>query len=214
MKTEELIRLLAAQARTVSPPQFHLRVTRMLVLPSLLSAVALVMVWGINPALNAFAHTSTFWVKEIWIAALILGTWPLVLRLARPGVSAGRYPQLLLAAWGTMAALGLWQLSSSSNTTGLDQAWLGTSWQVCSVSIVLLALPLLAALMGVLRDMAPTRPAWCGAVAGLLAGGLAALIYSLHCPETAFAFLSVWYAAGMLAVGALGAVLGAKLLHW
>lgn len=213
MNTQTLISQLAAQASATPSPHLRTRIVQMLVLPSLLSLVLLVGLWGINPDLQRFAHTTAFWIKELWLAALILSVWPLVLRLARPGVSAGRYPQRLLATWGGMAALGFWQLSSA-DTRDVGSAWLGTSWQVCSVSIVALALPLLGGLLWVLRDMAPTRPAWCGAVAGLLAGGMAALIYSLHCPESAFAFLSIWYAAGMVGVGALGAALGAKLLHW
>lgn len=213
MKTETFIAQLATDAPKSPASRMQTRLGRMLLLPSLLSLSGLLGVWGINPELLTVARNPAFWIKELWIATLILSAWPLVLRLARPGVPTGRYPQSLLATWGVMAALGVWQFSSSA-TGDTSSAWLGSSWQVCSVSIMALALPLLAALLWVLRDMAPTQPALCGAVAGVLAGSLAALIYSLHCPETAFAFLSIWYAAGMLGVGGLGGVMGEKWLRW
>lgn len=213
MKTEALIAQLATDAPTSPALRMQTRVGRMLLLPSVLSLSGLLGMWGINPDLLNFARSPAFWIKEVWIATLILSVWPLVLRLARPGVSTGRYPQGVLATWAVMAALGVWQLSNAAPGDS-GSAWLGTSWQVCSVSIMALALPLLAALFWVLRDMAPTRPALCGSVAGLLSGSLAALIYSLHCPETAFAFLSIWYAAGMLGVGILGGLMGRKWLRW
>jgi hypothetical protein len=213
MKTEAFIAQLATHVSTGPTQHLQKRVGRVLRLPVLLSVMCMLVMWGINPALPTLARSSAFWIKELWIATLILIVWPLVLRLARPGVSTGRYPQGLLATWAAMAALGVWQLSNTAPSDS-GSAWLGTSWQVCSASIMALALPLLAALFWVLRDMAPTRPALCGSVAGLLSGSLAALIYSLHCPETAFAFLSIWYAAGILGVGVMGGVIGRKWLRW
>jgi hypothetical protein len=91
---------------------------------------------------------------------------------------------------------------------------MGNSWPTCALSILVLSLPLLGALLWVLRQMAPTRPALAGAVAGAMASSMAAGIYSLHCTETAFGFFTVWYGAGMLAVSMLGALLGARLLRW
>ena len=91
---------------------------------------------------------------------------------------------------------------------------MGTSWQVCSASIAALALPVLAALLWALRQLAPTRPALAGAVAGVMAGSLAASVYSLHCTETSFAFFALWYVAGIAAVSVLGALGGQRFLRW
>jgi hypothetical protein len=65
-----------------------------------------------------------------------------------------------------------------------------------------------------LRTFAPTRPAWAGAVAGLVAGALGAFAYAFHCPEMAPPFLAVWYSLGMLIPAAAGALLGPRLLRW
>ena len=53
-----------------------------------------------------------------------------------------------------------------------------------------------------------------GAVLGLFAGAMAALVYTLHCPELSPAFLVVWYSLGMLIPAAVGAALGERLLRW
>jgi hypothetical protein len=91
---------------------------------------------------------------------------------------------------------------------------LGGSWEVCSASIAALSVPLLAALLWMLRGMAPTRPALVGASAGLMAGAMASLVYSLHCIETAYAFVAVWYVAGIAVMTGVGALLGSRLLRW
>jgi len=65
-----------------------------------------------------------------------------------------------------------------------------------------------------LKGAAPTRPAWAGAGAGLLAGTLGTLVYALHCPEMAAPFLAVWYLLGMAIPTAVGAALGPRLLRW
>ncbi|HPA91994.1 MAG TPA: NrsF family protein [Quisquiliibacterium sp.] len=36
----------------------------------------------------------------------------------------------------------------------------------------------------------------------------------MHCPEMAAPFLAVWYVGGVLAVAALGALLGPRVLRW
>jgi hypothetical protein len=48
----------------------------------------------------------------------------------------------------------------------------------------------------------------------LLAGAIGAIGYSLHCPEAAIAFVAIWYTAGIVLAGALGAALGPLVLRW
>jgi hypothetical protein len=138
---------------------------------------------------------------------------PVVLHLSRPGVAAGRGVWGIAASLAGMAVLATWQVLQVDAGAGM-QLMLGESWQTCSASIAALSLPLLAALLWMLRGMAPTRPALAGASAGLMAGGLAGLVYSLHCPETAYAFLAVWYVASMGFMVGLGALLGIRMLRW
>ena len=61
---------------------------------------------------------------------------------------------------------------------------------------------------------APSRLMMTGAVAGLAAGGLAATIYCLHCPEASPLFVLTWYTLGMALAGLAGALAGERLLRW
>ena len=50
--------------------------------------------------------------------------------------------------------------------------------------------------------------------AGLLAGSAAAVVYALHCEETAPAFVATWYSAGMFLPALLGLIIGPRVLRW
>ena len=91
----------------------------------------------------------------------------------------------------------------------MGQAWLTCPWNVLLLSTVPLALALWA-----LRGLAPTRLRAAGGAAGLLAGALGALGYSLSCPEASPTFVALWYTAGVALTGALGAALGPRVLRW
>lgn len=213
MKTNDLIAMLATEASatpTVSPLRRCAQATAAGVAISL---ALLLTLWGLNPELNALAQTQAFWVKVMWLLLTCTFAAPVVMHLARPGVAAGRGVSGVAAALVGMALLALMQVASVDADTGM-QLMLGSSWQVCSASIAALSVPLLAALLWMLRSMAPTRPALAGASAGLMAGAIAGLVYSLHCPETAYAFLAVWYVAGMAVMAGVGALLGLRLLRW
>ncbi len=213
MKTNDLIAMLATEASatpTVSPLRRCVQATAAGIAISLALVLTL---WGLNPELNALAHTQAFWVKVMWLLLTCTFAVPVVMHLARPGVAAGRGVWGIAAALLGMAMLALAQVATVDADTGM-QLMLGSSWQVCSASIAALSVPLLAALLWMLRGMAPTRPAMAGASAGLMAGAMSGLVYSLHCPETAYAFLAVWYVAGMAVMAGIGALLSLRLLRW
>lgn len=213
MNTNDLIATLAAQASAKQPASGMRRYTQAMAVGIALSVTLLFTLWGLNPELTALAHTPAFWVKLVWLALTCLFAAPVVLHLSRPGVAAGRGVWGIAASLAGMAVLATWQISQVDANTGM-QLMLGASWQVCSASIAALSVPLLAALLWMLRGMAPTRPALAGASAGLMAGALASLVYSLHCTETAYAFVAVWYVAGMALMTAAGSLVGSRLLRW
>ena len=213
MNTHDLIATLAAEASTTQPTSGMRRYTQAIAVGIGVSVTLLFALWGLNPELNALAHTQAFWVKLLWLVLTCTFAAPVVLHLSRPGVAAGRGVWGIAASLAGMAVLATWQVLQVDAGAGM-QLMLGESWQTCSANIVALSVPLLAALLWMLRGMAPTRPALAGASAGLMAGALACLVYSLHCPETAYAFLVVWYVAGMALMACIGAAIGARSLRW
>ncbi len=90
----------------------------------------------------------------------------------------------------------------------------GETWAACLVNVPLLSVPAFIALFMVMKTLAPVRPVAAGGAAGLLAGSLAAIIYSLHCPELTAPFIGLWYLLGMLIPAAAGAAIGPRLLRW
>ena len=212
MKTQDLIGLLASDSlQTQAPVRQQLR------LPLLMGGVActalLLVFWGLNPRMNTMAVNPAFITKMLWLASLVGFSAYGLLRLARPGVSAGHTfagMGLSLLAMGTLGLLQLVQADAGERSA----LWMGTSWQVCSPSIAALSLPVLGNLLWALRQLAPTRAALTGAVAGVMASSVAASIYSLYCTETSFAFFAIWYVAGMASVTLIGAVLGQRCLRW
>lgn len=91
---------------------------------------------------------------------------------------------------------------------------LGTTWKTCPFNIALISLPLLAATLWTMKGLAPTRLTLAGAGAGLLAGALSALVYALHCPESAVPFIGIWYVLGIAMPTLAGALLGPRVLRW
>ena len=110
-------------------------------------------------------------------------------------------------------AMGLMQWFGAPPDERPALLW-GQSWSTCLWSVGLIGLPVFIAALAALRHLAPTRPRWAGAAAGLLAGGAGAAVYALHCQELTAPFLAVWYVLGMAVPVALGAWLGPLVLRW
>jgi hypothetical protein len=61
---------------------------------------------------------------------------------------------------------------------------------------------------------APTRPRFCGAIAGVVAGGLGAAAYALTCRTDTIPFIAVCYSAAIALCAFIAAQLGPRLLRW
>ena len=115
----------------------------------------------------------------------------------------------MLAVWLVAAVV----LGNAAPAQRVDLVF-GDTWKYCPFNIALISLPLFAAALWAMKGLAPTRLVLAGASAGLLAGALGALVYALHCPESAAPFLAVWYVLGIAIPTLAGAVLGPRVLRW
>jgi hypothetical protein len=68
--------------------------------------------------------------------------------------------------------------------------------------------------MWAVRQAAPTDLRRAGAFAGLVAGGVSALAYALHCTDDSIPFIAVWYGGTIALCTLAGAITGPKLLRW
>lgn len=211
MNTDDLAALLARNAGPATP-RGDLRNMALWLPPAWLLAVALAaLALGLLPT-EAWPASGTV-LKLTYATATTFGGLWLLRRAGRPGLSLRAPGVILLLAALAMGILGAADLMATPAPERLARA-LGGSALICPLAILGLSLPALAATLTAARRLAPMNPARAGLAAGLAAGGLAAAAYALACTEGATAFVAIWYSAGILLAGLLGAALGPRILRW
>jgi hypothetical protein len=212
MKTADLVKLLAEDAPPARAGVLAPRLLAAALAAALVSAALLVTWLGLRPMHEAMLSPS-FWMKGAYTVLFAASGLAAAARLGRPGGRLGAAVWIALAAVLWLAMLAMME-TMRTPVSGMARLWLGWTWNVCPLRILALAAPVFAAVLWLMRRMAPTRLALAGAAAGLFAGGVGATVYGLYCEETAAAFVVVWYSLGMAACAALGAVIGTRLLRW
>lgn len=213
MKTDDMISMLAANVAPVRSGGLGRRYSAALAPGVLGSAILMLWIFGLRPNLLALMTTPLFWAKFAFPTAIAVGALMVAIRLSRPGMSPGPGRHIITAALGLVWAAAAILLSTTQPDEVLPMI-LGISWRRCPFNITLLSVPTFFAAFWAMKGWAPTRPRLAGAAAGLLASGLATMVYCLHCPEMSPAFWAIWYALGMFIPAVLGALLGPKLLRW
>jgi hypothetical protein len=213
MNTDRLIDMLATHAEAVEPGAVSRRFVLALGAGALGALLLLIVVFGFNPSLARYLVLPAFWMKLSFAAVVAAGGIVATARLARPGAAVGAF------RWWPLAALvAIWVIafeSLASAEPGAREALiLGATWRSCPFNIALLSVPVFIGCVWALKQLAPTRLRVAGAAAGLAAGGLAAFVYGLHCPELAAPFVAVFYALGMMIPVAVGFAFGPRLLRW
>jgi hypothetical protein len=211
MKTDSLIALLAQGAGPAPRAVAARRLVPAAGLGLLLSALAALWLYG--PIPGAMLATPAPWIKMGYATALAAAAGWWTARLARPVARLSRPRGAVLAVVGAMLLLGAVALL---NTPAPDRAaaLLGHSWFSCPWNVLGLSVPALALALWAVRGLAPTRPRAAGFAAGLFAGALGALGYSISCPEVSAGFVAVWYSLGIVLTAALGALIGPRVLRW
>ena len=211
MKTNELIDLLATGA---GPAPRWVEARRLLPIMALgvgASAAGALVIFGPIPA-ELFA-TPAPWIKFAYAGGLAAAAAWLAARLGRPVPRTCAPLRGLLLIVGIMGLLAIVTLLANPAEERLALV-LGHSWLSCPFNVLALSLPALAGALWALRGLAPTRPRAAGLAAGLLAGALGALGYSLACTELSPGFVAVWYSLGIGLAGTLGTILGPRVLRW
>lgn len=210
MKTDELILALAAD--TVPQKSVPERFARAMPVAIGVSLAAFALFWGPRPDLWA-ALTSASVLKTLVPLVLAVLSGAVALALARPGA---RYAyraaavSVLVALLIVTFIIALAQAGPAALVPALSTPLLLT----CLLSVPLLAIPVLAAVLWGLSAGAALHPRLTGAAGGLMAGGLAASVYSLYCDKDMVLFVLPAYSAAILSVALVGAILGPRLLKW
>lgn len=213
MDTDDLILRLGAD---IAPTDTRL-VARRLIL-GLMAGVALtfllLMFWkGLNPDLAAAMTRRAFWMKAGYCLALAVPAVASVSRLARPDGEVPPTSVYFAVPILIVSAIGAFELILTPSSQWLAM-WLGHSWSACPWRVLALSAPIFLGLLWAFRSFAPTQLRQAGAMAGLSAGALGALVYGFHCPETSALFLLTWYSLGVALAAGFGALVGPRLLRW
>lgn len=212
MKTDDLITAIAADAGAPRAP-----IGRVVWLGAGVGVIATALLFSVllpmRPDMTAALGNTQFLFKWAFTLTLLATAMALIVRLARPQAVPEWQLYVLLAA-PMVLALGVASELIALPSSYWMPTMVGTNPGGCVMFIpILSALPLVA-MMFVLRRGAPARPALTGAVAGLVAAGIAATFYATHCQNDSPLFLAAWYVLATAMVAMVGALLGAWLLRW
>jgi hypothetical protein len=158
-------------------------------------------------------------IGSLAIYGLLMGPRPDIaaacktLRLARPDAKPRALALWLIAPFVLLAAGVVAELLVVPQGEWLTRL-IGHNSMFCMRMIPLLAAPILAALIIALRAGAPLHPGLTGALAGAASAGIAALLYSSHCPDDSPLFVATWYPLATLICMGVGALAGRRFLAW
>lgn len=212
MKTDDLIARLSADQ---PPPQRSAGLS--LVVATLLAIVCaatlMLLTTGVRPDFASALGTWRFDMKFVVTLTLASSAFFLLRRAIYPEGFDRAPIWIILAAPAMLLLMVLYELAVLP-ASAWRPALVGTNWLHCLTLVPVFGLlPLVLALWGI-RQGAPSRPVLTGFLAGLLAGGLGAAAYAADCPDDSPLFVMTWYPVGILALGALGAYAGSRVLRW
>jgi hypothetical protein len=168
---------------------------------------------GFRPDLTT-TRALIFLLLKLLFAAAVVGIASVYLaRLARPGGEQRISSISMVAPFAAIILLAVVSLGLAPSSHW-DMMVTGGEWLECLVSIPVIAIVPFATAIWAVRRAAPTNLARTGAFAGLVAGGVSAMAYALHCTDDSLPFVAVWYGGTIVLCTLAGAVLGPRLLRW
>ncbi|WP_421566393.1 NrsF family protein [Ochrobactrum sp. EDr1-4] len=177
-----------------------------------MAASIMIVLLGVRHDLTTAMFTPTLWVKFGYAASLLAIMIPPLLALSRPVRSTFPWKKflLLITCLTFLAVLDMFSVLPNQKKALVigDSAW------VCSGLIMVLAFPILLALLSAIRKLAPYSSTMAGLAAGIVSGGISVFIYSFHCPEPGIPFVAIWYTGGVVGTGVIGAISGRYFLRW
>lgn len=213
MKTEQLIDLLSTNLEPVDTDKLTRSLSVATVAGLVLASLICIVVLGMRPDLNNPGVLGFLFIKIGFAAVVSILGWRLLLNHSRPDgenhsriLSAG----IPFAALLALALLNLILVPASH----WDHLVRGERLLQCVLSIPIMAVVPFAGIVWALRNAAPTNLPRAGALAGLVAGGIGAMAYALHCPNDSLPFVAFWYGGAIVLCTLAGAALGPRLLRW
>jgi hypothetical protein len=212
MGTDELIKALAADTRppAASLPSVWWGAAGLAIV---LAAAVFFALLGPRPDIAAAAETPRFLFKFLVTITLAMSAFGLARALSRPGETWRKALPYLATAPALIAVAVIVEILVLPPDTWSGKL-VGTNSIVCLTYIPLIGIGPLAIFLLALRHGAPTRPAFAGAVAGLLAGGIAATFYAAQCIDDSPLFVATWYTIAIAGLALIGAAAADRFAEW
>lgn len=212
MDTSELIRALAADGRQ-HPASLSSVWWGAVGLAIALATAVYFATLGPRPDIAAAAETPRFLFKFVVTITLAASAFGLARALSRPD-ETWRKAIPYLAAAPTLIAVAVTAELLLLPPDTWSAKLIGTNSMACLAFIPLMGIGPLIIFLRVLRHGAPARPALAGAVAGLLAGGIAATFYAAKCTDDSPLFVATWYTIAIAGLALVGAVTAYRFARW
>jgi len=213
MKTDELVAILSSNLEPVDRKAL-VRTLCLAVGAGLIVALGVAFFGlGIRSDFTSSSALIFLTVKLAFAIGLVGLAMVYLTRLARPGGGRKLSPFLIIAPFAVIVLLAAISLGSAPRSHW-NRMIVGDEWLDCLLSIPIIAVVPFAASIWAVRMGAPTNLSRAGAFAGLIAGGVSAMGYALHCTDDSLPFIAVWYGGTIVLCTLLGAVLGPRLLRW
>ncbi|MGH8497558.1 MAG: NrsF family protein [Blastocatellia bacterium] len=212
MDTSELIGTLTADTRRPAAPLTAVWWGAAGLAIAFAAAVFFAML-GPRPDIATAAETFRFLFKFLVTITLAASAFLCIRALSRPGETWRKaIPCLAVAPVLIVMAVVVELLALPPDTW--SATIVSTNGMVCLTYILLIGVGPLAIFLRTLRYNAPTRPALAGAVAGLLAGGIAAAFYAAQCTGDSPLFVATWYTIAIAMLAILGAAGANRYARW
>lgn len=213
MKTDDLIIMLSTNTEVVDRRTVTRTVGIALLTGSLVALVGALLALGLRTDL-ATDGALAFLVAKLAFALAVIGVAAIYLsRLSRPGGELRTSTVLAAVPFIGIALLAGLALRAAP-ISHWDNMILDEGWIECVLSIPIIAIAPFALIIWAVRQAAPTDLVRAGAFAGLVAGGVSAMAYALHCTSDSLPFVAVWYGGTIVLCTLAGAVFGPRLLRW
>ena len=178
-----------------------------------ISSALFSLMLGVRPDILSALSTWRFDLKLGDNLVLVIAAAWVALRLSSPTTTSLSAMRALLVPALLLLAAVVYELVTIPASAWASRA-VGVNGVMCFASIISLSvLPLMAAIYA-LRRGAPTSPAMMGAVGGLLAGGLGATIFAMHCTNDSPLFVAIWYVLAIGLMSMFGVAVGRHALRW
>jgi hypothetical protein len=213
MKTDDLISMLSTNVERIDRGQVERMVTTAAVIGSAVVLAVTFVLFGVRTDFNHPDALTFLPLKLAFTIAVVVPSSLYLVRLARPGGELRTPVRLLTLPFVTILLLAAINLGFAP-AAHWKNMFVGDQWLECLLSIPIIAIVPFVVIVWAVRRMAPTDLTRTGALAGLLAGGVSATGYALHCTGDSLPFIALWYGGTIALCTLAGAKLGPRLLRW